>query len=172
MKKAYEDRQPKLVEFEALSKVKNEETRNKLLDKIGTFDFMGMVQRALEEEAEAAFLESLKNIPQLSDATVLSAVDTWNSSKYKRLKSIKVPADGVIDENFLASLPTVPDRQRRHYIHYYFLHALYASAAIVVFHGVRYASKDSALHNQHYLFVRAAIIAINKILATLVIFLA
>lgn len=118
VKKAYEDRQPKLVEFEALSKVKNEETRNKLLDKIGTFDFMGMVQRALEEEAEAAFLESLKNIPQLSDATVLSNVDTWNSSKYKRLKSIKVPADGVIDENFLASLPTVPDRQRRHYIHY------------------------------------------------------
>lgn len=120
VKKAYEDegRQPKLVEFEALSRVKNEETRNKLLDKIGTFGFMTMVQTALEEEAEAVFMESLKSIPQLSNATVLSNVDTWNSSKYKRLKSIKVPDGGVIDEKFLASLPTVPDRQRHHYIHF------------------------------------------------------
>lgn len=102
VKKAYEDegRQPKLVEFEALSRVKNEETRNKLLDKIGTFGFMAMVQTALEEEAEAVFMER------------------WNSCKYKRLKSIKVPDDGVIDENFLASLPTLPDRQRHHYIHF------------------------------------------------------
>lgn len=118
VKKAYEERQPKLVEFEALSKVKDEEKRNELLEKIGTFGFMTMVQTALEEEAEAVFMESLKTIPQLSDAVVLSSVDTWNSCKYKRLKSIKVPDDGVIDEKFLASLPTVPNRQRHHYIHF------------------------------------------------------
>lgn len=118
VKKAYEERQPKLVEFEALSKVKDEEKRNELLEKIGTFGFMPAVKSALAEEAEKTFMEDIKSIPQLNNATVLSRTDVWNASKYKLLASVKVPEGDKVDENFIAALPTIPEGQRHHYIYY------------------------------------------------------
>lgn len=118
VKKAYEERQPKLVEFEALSKVKDEEKRNELLEKIGTFGFMPAVKSALAEEAEKTFMEDIKSIPQLNNATVLSRTDVWNASKYKFFVSVKVPEGDKVDENFIAALPTIPEGQRHHYIYY------------------------------------------------------
>ena len=118
VKKAYEERQPKLVEFEALSKIKDEEKRYELLEKIGTFGFMPAVKSALAEEAEKTFMEDIKNIPQLNNATVLSRTDVWNASKYKFFVSVKVPEGDKVDENFIAALPTVPEGQRHHYIYY------------------------------------------------------
>ena len=111
VKKAYEERQPKLVEFEALSKVKDEEKRNELLEKIGTFGFMPAVKSALAEEAEKTFMEDIKSIPQLNNATVLSRTDVWNASKYKLLASVKVPEGDKVDENFIAALPTISEGQ-------------------------------------------------------------
>ena len=106
------------MEFEALSKVKDEEKRNELLEKIGTFGFMPAVKSALAEEAEKTFLEDIKSIPQLNNATVLSRTDVWNASKYKLLVSVKVPEGDKVDENFIAALPTIPEGQRHHYIYY------------------------------------------------------
>lgn len=89
VKKAYEERQPKLVEFEALSKVKDEEKRNELLEKIGTFGFMPAVKSALAEEAEKTFkVHELKrnNVTQcvyqlFADSTDFRGHYGWDSKK-------------------------------------------------------------------------------------------
>lgn len=118
VKKAYEERQPKLVEFEALSKVQNEEKRNELLEYIGTTGFIIKVQNAIEQEFEDAFMKEIQTIPQLANATIIPTYDAWNSGKYKLLTSVKAPDNGKIDDNFIASLPTIPEGQKRHYIYY------------------------------------------------------
>lgn len=118
VKKAYEERQPKLIEFEALSKVQNEETRNELLEKIGTFGFMADVQTAISKEQAAAFMEELKTVPQLNEAIHLPAYEAWDSGKYQKLATVPAPADGKVDDNFINALPTLPPRQKQHYIYY------------------------------------------------------
>lgn len=79
---------------------------------------MPAVKSALAEEAEKTFMEDIKSIPQLNNATVLSRTDVWNASKYKLLVSVKVPEGDKVDENFIAALPTIPEGQRHHYIYY------------------------------------------------------
>ena len=79
---------------------------------------MPAVKSALAEEAEKTFMEDIKSIPQLNNATVLSRTDVWNASKYKFFVSVKVPEGDKVDENFIAALPTVPEGQRHHYIYY------------------------------------------------------
>ena len=98
-------RQITIGEFEQLERVKNIKTRNKLLEKIGTYNFNGAVEAAVRQEEFAEWLPDI--IDELKELGAKELADNERySSKYEFLRTMPcsyVPSedDPIVDEEYL-----------------------------------------------------------------------
>ena len=105
-------RQITIGEFEQLERVKDIKTRNKLLEKIGTYNFNGAVETAVRQEEFAEWLPGIiKRFEELG-AKVMPENERY-SSKYEFLSNIS------INDKLSEDKPIIPKKYHKDTLFYY-----------------------------------------------------
>lgn len=87
--KSVSDRQISMADFEKLSQIENINTRNKVLESIGTYNFNGNVERAIKDELIAKKMPIFLAKVTALGAKKMKSDDRW-SGKYEKISEVRV----------------------------------------------------------------------------------